>query len=62
MTTPLTITSMNQGKISPRHDSDEQYWANFREVQKPEPDGLPRWYAVKLIWTLWPSRRRSVKG
>ncbi len=46
MTTPLTITSLSQGKIAPRHDTDEQYWAQFRDAPKQPRRVIfnaPRW-------------------
>lgn len=57
MTTPLTITSLHQGNIAPRHDTDEGYWANFRAVQKPELEDLPHWYDLKIEWNRWPFKR-----
>ncbi len=53
MTTPLTITSRNQGKIAPPYTSDETYWAQFREVEKPQPQDLPRRARLTFAWAPW---------
>lgn len=62
MTTPLTITSLNQGKIAPRYTSDETYWAQFQSAPKPAPVALPRQNYLKFVRALWPVGPVSAKG
>jgi hypothetical protein len=63
MTTPLTITSRDQGSnIAQRHDSDEGYWANFREPAPAAQWDAKRWSGMKVVWQLWSLTRPSRQG
>ena len=62
MTTPLTITSLDQGKIAPRYTSDETYWAHFHALPQPKTDKMPRRAYLMIVRALWPFRLASAKG
>ena len=46
MTTTMTITSLNQGKIAPRMDGDEAYWQAFQEQPRHERGHRLGWVAA----------------
>ncbi len=62
MTTPLTITSLNQGKIAPALTSDETYWAHFDNPPKPASDAMPQQAAQIFSWVRFRFPGLPVKG
>lgn len=48
MTTLLSITSLNQGKLNATPKSDAEYWARFAD--KPAPTVQGRLEGAKISW------------
>lgn len=57
MITPLTITSLSQGRLNAAPKSDAEYWERFRE--EPAGEDLPFWHSIKVEWPRWSLRRRA---
>lgn len=57
MTTPLTITSMQQGILRQTPKSEDAYWKRLDD--EPQLEDLPFWHALKIEWPRWSLRRRA---
>jgi hypothetical protein len=54
MTTPLTITSLSQGRLNAAPKSEAEYWARFTSKASAKPQ--PFWRPVRIVWPRWTLR------
>ena len=52
MVTTLSILSLDQGKLTPKGETEDQYYARFMKAESMK-NGRTAWAALRLLSIIW---------